>query len=61
MPDIPLNREDGAAMFVTSLLAMNTAGGFYFTSYVTEADGSSVSHIWKTNVKYGRIQKKIMF
>lgn len=48
-------------MFVTSLLAMNTAGGFYFTSYVTEADGSSVSHIWKTNVKYGRIQKKIMF
>lgn len=46
LPDISLNREDGADMFVTSLLAMDTAGDFYFTSFVTEADGSSM-HLCK--------------
>ncbi len=46
LPDIPLNREDGKDIFITSLLAMDADGGFYVIAYVTEEDGSRM-HLCK--------------
>lgn len=40
LPDVPLSREDGKGMFITSLLAMDADGSFYVIAYVTEEDGS---------------------
>lgn len=46
LPDVPLNREDGKDLFITSLLAMDGDGGFYVIAYVTEEDGSRM-HLCK--------------
>lgn len=46
LPDIPLDREDGKALFITSLLAMDADGSLYVIAYVTEEDGSRM-HLCK--------------